>query len=243
MIKKIFIFPLILITIISLSACTKNKPAANQDKPAGGNKANELIDANQEAMIAGQRTVVKQVRAISKDEHIKGNIDAPVQIIVYGDFECPFSASFNDTLDQVEKDYKDKVVIAYRHYPLRSHVMAVPAAIAGECAAEQGKFWEMYGKLFSDNRSGKLDTDQFIQDATDLKLDMVKFRQCQDSQKYMNKIETQMLEGVNFGVSGTPGIFVNGVSYSGAYPYEDFQSSDGQPQVGMKKIIENILNK
>jgi protein-disulfide isomerase len=243
LLKNKFFFLLILLLAISLAGCSLASkkavsPTAEQEQQAS---ADSLKEANKEALIAGEKAIIKPVRAIDSTDHIKGDIKAPVQIIIYSDFECPFCAGFKDTIDQVLKNFSEKVVIAFRQYPLRSHPLAVPAALASECAAEQGKFWEMHDKLFADNKAGKLSDEQFNTDATDIKLDMVKFKKCYDTQKYLNKIQAQMIEAINFGVIGTPGVFVNGEPLPGAYPYEDFKGSDGQTHEGLKKIIERHL--
>ena len=146
------------------------------------------------------------------------------------------------TQEQIKKEFGDKVVIAFRHFPLRTHTYAYQAASAAECAAEQGRFWEMYNKLFIDNKAGQLNKNQFKKDAEDLGLDRAKFNRCLDTERYKDKIQSQMVEGRNFGVNGTPGNFVNGEPVPGAVPFEDFTDSSGRQREGMKSIIERHLN-
>ncbi len=184
---------------------------------------------------------VKPVTPMSEADHLWGIIEAPVKLIVYSDFECPFCADFYDTLKQVKDEFGDKVVIAFRHYPLASHSLALNAAEASECAAEQGKFWEMYDKLFGDNKAKTMSTTQFKKDAVDLSLDQAKFNQCLDTEKYKDKVLAQMLEGKNAGVTGTPTSFVNGQFLVGAYPFKDFTGNDGRPELGMESIINKLL--
>lgn len=181
------------------------------------------------------------VRPIDQTDHIRGDINAPVKMIVYSDFECPFCAQFANTIKKVEQEFKDKVAIAFRHYPLPGHPDAKQAAEASECAAEQSKFWEMHDKLFADNVAGRMSSEQFKKDAADLGLDQVKFSQCLDSGKYQDRVYQEMLEGKNAGVTGTPTSFVNGNIYPGAYPFEDFTAPDSQPEKGMKSIISELL--
>lgn len=183
----------------------------------------------------------KGLRLIDSTDHVRGDLNAPVKIIVYSDFECPFCSKFAATIKQVEQEFKEKAVIAFRHYPLRGHREAEKAAEASECAAEQGKFWEMHDKLFADNAAGRMGAEQYKIDASELGLDQAKFNQCLDSGQYASKIRAQKTEGDNAGVTGTPTSFANGIIYPGAYPFEDFISSDGQPEKGMKNIIGELL--
>jgi len=178
---------------------------------------------------------------INENDHIIGSIDAPVQMIIYSDFECPYCARFVDTIEKVKAEFGDKVAITFRHFPLVFHKEAVPAAIASECAAEQGKFWEMHDKLFEDNENKKFNAEEFKKDAGELGLDQAKFNQCLDTNKYKEKVQRQMLEGKSVGVTGTPTTFINGEFVIGATPFEDYKDSEGRQQPGMKKIIEGKL--
>ncbi|MCK4554614.1 thioredoxin domain-containing protein [Candidatus Parcubacteria bacterium] len=200
-----------------------------------------IKEANQQAVEKAQRQVIQPVRAIGSEDHFLGNLDASIQIIVYGDFNCPFSAKFYDTVNQVKEEFSDNAVIAFRHYPLIGHVYAMPAAIASECAAEQGKFWEMYGKLFENNKESKLNIEQFKKNALEIGIDVAKFSQCLEAEKYKDKIYVQMNDGKDYGVGGSPTIFVNGEPLPGAYPFEDFVRSNGDEVDGMKSIIERHL--
>ena len=182
-----------------------------------------------------------QVRPIDATDHLSGQLNAPVQLIVYSDFQCPFCSQFAETTKKVEQEFKDKVVIAFRHYSLAGHPQAEKAAEASECAALQAKFWQMHDKLFADNVAGRMSLEQFKQDAVELGLDQNKFNQCLDSGRYADKVSAQKAEGDQAGVTGTPTSFVNGNIYPGAYPFEDFIGSDGKPEKGMKSIIGNLL--
>ncbi|OGF24395.1 hypothetical protein A3H09_01320 [Candidatus Falkowbacteria bacterium RIFCSPLOWO2_12_FULL_45_13] len=181
------------------------------------------------------------LKSIEAADHTLGDISAPVKMIVYSDFECPFCADFAKTMKQVEENFKYNAVIAFRHYLLAGHPQALPAAMASECAAEQGKFWEMHDKLFADNAAGRMSLEQFKTDAADLGLDTAKFNQCLDSEKFKDKVIEQKSGGDKAGVTGTPTTFVNGNIYPGAYPFEDFTGSDGKPDKGMKSVISDLL--
>ncbi|MDP2736480.1 MAG: DUF3098 domain-containing protein [bacterium] len=178
---------------------------------------------------------------INEADHVWGDVKAPVQIIVYSDFECPFCVRFAQTMKQIEENFKDNVAITFRHYPLFGHPDAKSAAEASECAGEQGKFWEMHDKLFADNAAGRMSVEQFKQDAVDLGLNQEQFNQCLDNGKYKDKIAEQKNQGDKAGATGSPTIFVNGNIYPGAYPFEDFTSPDGRQNKGMKSIISELL--
>jgi len=184
---------------------------------------------------------VHLVKVINEVDYVIGDSKAPVQIIIYSSFACPFSAKFSETMKKIEQEFKDKVIISFRHYPLLNHSQAEPAAEASECAAEQGKFWEMHGKLFADNIANNMSVDQYKQDALDLGLNQEQFNQCLDNNKYADKINQQKTDGDIAGVTGTPTVFVNGNIYPGAYPFEDFTGPDGRQEKGMNNIISGLL--
>lgn len=202
----------------------------------------ELGETNKEAVAKGEAQDLRQVRAIDETDHFLGDLDAPVQLIIYDDFECPFCAQFYKTTEQIKEHFGDQIVIAFRHFPLSFHPLAMPAALSSECAAEQGKFWQMYDRLFADNMDKKMNILQFKQDAVDIGLDAAQFNQCLDQEEYKDKIFAQMAEGKLAGVNGTPGNFVNGQSLPGAYPFEDFTDREGKERKGMKSIIERQLS-
>jgi len=168
------------------------------------------------------------VPAVSKDDHIRGDENAPVTIIEYSDFECPFCSQFHPTMLEVMKNYDGKVKWIFRHFPLSFHPSAQPAANASECAAEQGKFWEFADQLFANQDS--LGDEFYKKVAGDLKLNMNQFNTCLTSGKYKDKVATQAQDGASAGVSGTPGSFVIGKNGSatpirGALPYESIKSA------------------
>jgi len=156
--------------------------------------------------------------------HVKGSDDAPVTMIEYSDFECPFCGRFwSQTLPDIEKDYIDtgKVKLIYKHFPLSFHPQAQPAAEASECASEQGRFWEYHDMVYANQDS--MNRNSYIQWATDLGLDVTQFNSCFDSGKYRSKVQQNLIEGQQAGVQGTPAFFINGELVSGAQPYSVFQ--------------------
>lgn len=168
---------------------------------------------------------------ITKDNHIRGDFNAPITLVEFSDFECPFCERHYPTLNQILDEYKGKVRLVYKHFPLGFHPNAQKAAEASECADEQGKFWEYHDKLFENFKLG-YSIENFKKWAGDLKLNSEKFDACIDSEKFAQKIQTDYQEGAQKGVNGTPATFVNGQLVSGALPYASF-----------KQIIEGLLNK
>lgn len=195
---KVLIILTIILVIALIGISLIKKPNSNTNTTGGGNNTNNNYDGNYK---------VQPVRPIDDTDHILGDKNAKIQIIIYDDFECPFCYKFYETTKQIKEEFGNKVAIVFRHYPLRIHDNAMVAAEASECAAEQGKFWEMYDKLFADNNANKMGVDQFKQDAADLGFDQAKFNQCLDTEKYKDKVTSQMIEGKNFGVGGTPTFF------------------------------------
>lgn len=161
--------------------------------------------------------------AITEDDHVRGDFKAPITLVEYSDFECPFCERHYPTLKKILSDYQGQVRLVYKHFPLGFHPNAQKAAEASECAADQGKFWEYHDKLF-DNQPQGYSLDKFKQWAKDLKLDAAEFNDCLDSGKYAGKVQADEVDGQTRGVQGTPATFVNGQLVSGAVPYESFQS-------------------
>ena len=152
-----------------------------------------------------------------------GDPNAPVTIVEFSDFECPFCARFySQTYKLIKEDYIDtgKANIVFRDFPLAFHPQAEPAAIAAECAHEQGKFWEFHDLIFENQ--ARLSPSAYLGWAEDLELDMDQFSDCVDSQKYKSEVAKDYNDGGRLGITGTPGFFVNGELITGAQPYSVF---------------------
>lgn len=159
--------------------------------------------------------------AIADDEPSHGPVNAPVQIVTYSEFQCPYCARVGPTVDQILEHYGDRVRVVFRDFPLPMHPQARPAAEAAQCAHEQGKFWAYHDKLFANQRA--LDNDALKRYAGEVDLNVERFNQCFDSGKYKDAVTRDHEEGMRLGVQGTPAFFVNGRFVSGARPFEFFQ--------------------
>ena len=164
----------------------------------------------------------------SKNQTVLGNPEAKVSIIEFSDFQCPYCKMFFDSLDKLIKDpaYKDKIKVSFKNLPLSFHARANDAAMASECAGEQGKFWEMHDLLFSKQAEWQntQDNSKLKTYGTTLKLDTAKFNQCMDQNKLQGDIDADKELAKNFGISGTPAIFVNDEFASGAIKYEELKA-------------------
>ena len=152
---------------------------------------------------------------------LRGSPQAPVIIVEFSDFQCPFCRQVQPALKNLLAKYEGRVSLAYRDFPLREiHAQAQLAAEASRCAGEQGKFWEYHDLLFA--TPDKLNRDGLVEHARSLKLDEKQFDSCLSSAKYKAKIEEDLQDGIRAGVNGTPGFFINGSLLSGAQPEAAF---------------------
>ena len=153
----------------------------------------------------------------------RGKADAPVTVIEFSDFECPYCRRAQPTLQAIEKAYGDKVRFVFRHYPLPFHQQAPKASEAAQCAADQNKFWPFHDALFRDAASLALADLKKL--AGTLGLDQAKFDRCLDSDQHKGRIAEDTTIGKNLGITGTPTFFVNGVRLVGAVPLEEFKKT------------------
>jgi protein-disulfide isomerase len=154
------------------------------------------------------------------DSASRGTQGAPVTIVAFSDFQCPFCARVVPALKQIEARYKDRVRFVFRHFPLSSHADAAAAAEAAECAREQGKFWEMHDALFAHRDS--LKRKDLDRRASELRLDAGAFAACLDSGRNAARWRADKEAGTGYGVEGTPTFFVNGRFMDGAQPFDRF---------------------
>ncbi len=153
------------------------------------------------------------------DAPVKGDPDAPVTIVEFSDYQCPYCKRSQATLKRIAEKYPGKIRMVFKDFPLAFHNRAMPAAQAARCAGEQEKFWEFHDKLFS---SSGLTDDDLKGYAEELSLDAAAFDTCFKSNKYASAVSADMSQGKSLGVTGTPAFFVNGRFLSGAQPVDAF---------------------
>lgn len=168
------------------------------------------------------RLEVPRVPVPLKDTPILGSISAPVLIVEYADFECPYCQQVTSTLSKVEDEYKGKIAFAYKDAPLPMHPHAEKAAEAAHCAGLQGKFWEYHDALF-ENR--QLELPKLKETARDLKLDGEAFDKCLDSGDTAPIVKSQLHEAEDYQIQGTPTFFINGRFYNGVLTYDQFRAA------------------
>lgn len=160
-----------------------------------------------------------------------GNASAPVTVVEFSDFQCPYCARAVPAIEQIKKEYgPDKVKVVFRDMPLPNHPRANPASNAAHCANEQGKFWEMHNMLFENQ--AKLEDKDLKDYAAKLGLDAAKFASCYDTKKYQATIDKSRKEAESIGISATPSFVINGSLLQGAQPFPRF-----------KEKIDRVLKK
>lgn len=163
---------------------------------------------------------------ITKDDHIRGNPEAAMTLVEFSDLECPFCRQFHPTILQALQEYGDDVRWVYKHFPLDGlHPQARPAAEASECVWEQkgnDGFWQFVDAMFEEQE--RLGSAFYREAAEQIEVNLAQFDDCVSTRKYQNKVEQDYQQGIQAGVSGTPGSYVNGVLVRGAVPYSQLKS-------------------
>jgi len=153
----------------------------------------------------------------------RGPENAPVTLVEFSDFQCPYCGRVQSVLQKIRETYKDQVKLVYKDFPLpQLHPQAPKAAEAARCAREQDKYWDYHDRLFQDAKD--LTPDKLKRYAADLQLDTAAFDACLDSGKYAAAVRQDMAQGAELGVNSTPSFFVNGRFLSGAQPFSAFQA-------------------
>jgi len=168
------------------------------------------------------KVLLEQPREVVKGEGpTLGPATAPIELVEFSDFECPYCRRAAPVVKQVLEAYGPRVRLVYRHYPLAQHANARPAAEAAACADAQGKFWPYHDRLFGDPT--KIGDAQLKQSAKELELDAARFDACVDSHEFRAKVETDVKAGTAAGVMGTPAFFINGRPLIGNPSFEEFK--------------------
>ncbi len=158
-------------------------------------------------------------RAVDARDWTRGPAGAPVTLLEYADFECPFCGRAFHELKRLERGLRDRIRFVFRHFPLsQMHPHAALAAEAAEAAGAQDKFWEMHDTLFS--HQSALTLDALLSYARDLRIDVRRFARDLDEHLYLPKVRRDFVDGVRSGVNGTPTLFINNTRWDGPYTAE-----------------------
>ena len=196
-------------------------PTVNNNQPSAQGPSQGKLTSDQ----------VKKIPSISDSDHIRGKKDAEVVLIEYSDYQCPFCSRFHPTVQQVVKEYGDKVAWVYRHFPLdQLHPKARPTAIASECVASLGgeeAFWKFTDEIFANQQTA---LDDLASVAAKAGVNQSSFKSCVDGKKFESVVEEVYQGGSGAGVTGTPGNFIvnkKGDAWliPGALPYESIKAT------------------
>jgi protein-disulfide isomerase len=224
------LFALLIIAAYLLGVLvTKVQYLENGVSPSGNTVANADLEQN-----TGPTQPTGPVKVDVGNLPPLGDENAPVTLVEFSDFECPFcEAFFTDSLPQIKKEYIDtgKAKLYFRHYPLTAiHPNAQIAAEASECANDQDQFWNYHDKLFINQTewtplTGEAITDKLVEYATTLGLSADEFRTCLTTNKFADNVNKDIQEGSAAGVDGTPATFINGYLTVGAVPFAEFKAA------------------
>lgn len=220
----------------------------------GGTKNNDIFrdkGKSENKMEEADLTVLKNIKSITVEDHIRGSAEATVKVVEFSDLECPFCKVFHQTMKQVLAEYSGKVNLVFRHYPIEQlHSKAKKSAEAAECAAELGgneKFWDFIDQYFYLTPSNnQMDMSKLPEIAASIGLNRGQFEACLESGKYQEKIKEQIKEAIAVGVKGTPYSVIiakdgRKIPIIGALPFEDYKNPYGETQKGIKSLIEEAL--
>lgn len=158
---------------------------------------------------------------VTKEDHMQGNANAPIELVEYGDYECPYCGEAYGYMKKIKKKFGNDLKFVFRNFPLYNvHPHAMHAAIAAEVAGDHGKFWQMHDILY-ENQNYLADKN-LLGYAEQLGIDAGQFEAAFSDSKYVEKVESDLESGLRSGVNGTPSFFVNGQKYNGDYRSEDF---------------------
>ncbi|GAC1369272.1 MAG: thioredoxin domain-containing protein [Candidatus Saccharimonadales bacterium] len=170
-----------------------------------------------------------KTKVIRDSSHKTGS--GPIQLVEFGDFQCPACGAAYPNIEQLKKDYQGKITFYFRNFPLTQlHKNATAGANAAEAAGDQGKFWEMYDKLYQNQTAWSElgdPTDTFVSYAKSLGLDTAKFSGALNSKQFQPIIDQDVADGNALGVNATPTLYFNGVKYTGKTSYDELKAKVG----------------
>lgn len=173
------------------------------------------------------------VPPVGPGDHVFGGPSAPVVLLEYGDYECPYCGRAHQVVNSLLRRFQGSVRFAFRHFPLAElHPHAVAASLAAESAGAQGKFWPMHDTLFENQNA--LEYQDLLRYAAALRLDVTRFANDVARETYLNKVTNDFRSGIRSGVSGTPTFFIDGVRYEGSWDPESLGATLREV-IGLKK--------
>jgi len=204
----------------------------NSAQPVAVNNNTNNQAANQPSAPTGPVNIT-----LKADDYIRGTKGAPLTMVEYTDLECPYCKQFHNSMEQLMKDYPGKIAWVYRNYPLSFHANSQKEAEAAECVGKLGgndKFWQFVDGIFARTTSNGTGfaLDKLGALAKEVGVNQTSFQSCLDSGQMSSDVSTDLQEGTQYGVSGTPTTFVNGQAVEGAVPYSQ-----------LKSIVDKILSK
>jgi protein-disulfide isomerase len=183
--------------------------------------------------------VAPRTEVLPDPTRLMGNPDAPVTIVEFSDFQCPFCLRAAPVIRSVIQKYGDQVSFSYRDYPLRgAHGQAQMAAEAARCAADQGRFWDYHDRLFS--FPNQLSKEQLVEHAILLELNAVDFQKCIESGRHSAGVEKDFQDATQAGINGTPAFFINGILVSGAQPASVFEKTIDRELAASKAAADAV---
>lgn len=235
--KKILTFTLVILLLVFFFILFFF--SKNYNKYLGEDSA--LIRDNKAVLDMSSWVATKKLRPIDSNDFVWGSNQASLDIIVYEDLSNFYSAQFNKTLDLIKERFADKLRIAFRPVVNKSFSGSEETYLLAKCAGEQNKFFEMRELLLDKVEKEILAEDDFLQYTKDLALDEKKMMACLSSEKYLPEIRAYSSEAENFGVYGSPTIFVGKEIVSGARHFDDVINGGGEALPGMETIINDNL--
>jgi len=155
---------------------------------------------------------------VSDQDHIQGNKDAIIELVEYGDYQCPYCGDFYYVVKALQQHFGDNLKFVFRNFPLEMHPDALHAAIASEIAAKYDQFWSMHDKLYEHQNA--LSDTHLIAYAQQLGIDKQDFESDFSHKQITSKIDSDIESGLRSGVNGTPSVYINGQKYDGDYEFD-----------------------
>lgn len=209
---------IILMMAIGLNGNNSKSAVANIDNTNQVDNTDQKV-ANVNSNPVAEEEPTPTAPNLTGNEIILGDKNAPITVISFTDFQCPYCSRWHETMAKIVKDFPGKVKWVYKHFPLESiHPYAMQSSESVECAGEQGKYWEFVNEIFANQ--DKFNAEYFNTAAKKIGLNVNKFKTCVSEGKYKEKVKADQQTGLDIGIRGTPGNFVGGYYLPGAQPYE-----------------------